>query len=109
MQWQLALLAPRLQATKAEEAAVAEQEGEGGLQDGDDVDDEEESKASEPSGLTCDNPGCGKSELQDDPFPKCSRCHIAKYCSRDCQIAHYPLHKQFCRRVGKQAAMQPLP
>lgn len=28
----------------------------------------------------------------------CSRCHLIKYCSRDCQAAAWPEHKQLCAR-----------
>ena len=26
----------------------------------------------------------------------CSRCRIEKYCSRECQVAHWPKHAEFC-------------
>ena len=26
----------------------------------------------------------------------CSRCRIFQYCSRECQVAHWPSHKSFC-------------
>jgi hypothetical protein len=28
---------------------------------------------------------------------RCSRCKVARYCSRDCQIKHWPDHKLVCR------------
>jgi hypothetical protein len=30
---------------------------------------------------------------------RCSGCFVAKYCSRECQVAHYPRHKKFCQMV----------
>lgn len=29
----------------------------------------------------------------------CCACHIAMYCSRDCQKVHFPKHKKFCKVV----------
>ena len=28
---------------------------------------------------------------------KCSRCLVARYCSKECQCAHWPTHKSQCR------------
>ena len=33
--------------------------------------------------------------------PSCSACNMAKYCSRDCQRAHYKAHKHICKTAGK--------
>jgi hypothetical protein len=27
---------------------------------------------------------------------KCGRCRVAHYCSRECQVHHYPIHKLIC-------------
>jgi hypothetical protein len=29
---------------------------------------------------------------------KCSRCLEARYCSRECQVKDFPLHKQVCKK-----------
>jgi hypothetical protein len=29
---------------------------------------------------------------------RCSRCHEARYCSRECQIKDFPRHKNVCKR-----------
>jgi cytochrome c553 len=29
---------------------------------------------------------------------KCSRCHEARYCSRECQIKDFPRHKKVCKK-----------
>ena len=34
---------------------------------------------------------CNKTAKQ-----KCSRCHAVYYCNKDCQSAHYRIHKQLC-------------
>ena len=47
---------------------------------------------------TCAN--CGKSE-EDDTNTKlkaCTACKLVKYCNRECQIAHRPLHKKECKK-----------
>ena len=31
----------------------------------------------------------------------CSRCHTARYCSRDCQKDHWPLHRGDCARAAE--------
>ena len=31
----------------------------------------------------------------------CSRCLSIKYCSKECQTAHHPIHKKQCRQVAK--------
>ena len=56
---------------------------------------------------------CGKSaaSCQDDyiaagntgPFPgmsKCSKCRVATYCSRQCQLSHWSLHKAACKDLA---------
>jgi uncharacterized paraquat-inducible protein A len=32
----------------------------------------------------------------------CSRCKIAQYCSRECQLAHWPNHKEYCKRFCEE-------
>ncbi|KAJ7455223.1 hypothetical protein B0H11DRAFT_2176162 [Mycena galericulata] len=43
----------------------------------------------------CDN--CKKQETSTSPLQSCSRCRSVRYCSRECQVAHYKaLHKKAC-------------
>ena len=42
----------------------------------------------------CDKEPGGKSKLKD-----CSRCAMASYCGRECQLAAYPEHKLWCRQA----------
>jgi hypothetical protein len=57
--------------------------------------------------LCCNNHGCssmGKlGELQLGQG--CSSCKAAKYCSRECQTAHWKMgHKSVCKRIKAEAA-----
>ena len=38
---------------------------------------------------------CGK---EGDSLKACTACHMVKYCNRDCQIAHRPMHKKECKK-----------
>jgi hypothetical protein len=57
----------------------------------------------------CNNPGCvnlgGLSEpgLVAGAGSRCSSCRACYYCSRECQLAAWPLHKPVCKRL--QAAV----
>ena len=54
--------------------------------------------------IRCANPSCEHSKLDKSTgkikFKKCSR-HAVIYCSRECQVAHYPEHKRLCREHVK--------
>jgi len=43
---------------------------------------------------------CKKSE-EVDKFSRCARCHIAKYCGRECQTADWPAHRKVCVLTAK--------
>ena len=53
--------------------------------------------------LRCANPTCEHNKLDKSTgkvkFKKCSRCQTVIYCSRECQVAHYPNHKAHCWKV----------
>lgn len=36
-----------------------------------------------------------------DKRKNCSRCKTVYYCSRDCQVAHWPIHKRECVEIGQ--------
>ena len=46
--------------------------------------------------IACAN--CGKGEESSGDLKACAACKLVKYCSRDCQIAHRPLHKKACKK-----------
>ena len=45
---------------------------------------------------TCAN--CGKGEECSNDLKACTACKLVKYCNRECQIAHRPLHKKACKK-----------
>lgn len=46
----------------------------------------------------CD--GCSKSQGDmGDLLKRCGTCKMVLYCSRECQIGHWPVHKAACRKL----------
>ena len=45
---------------------------------------------------TCAN--CGMGEENSGDLKACVACKLVKYCNRECQIAHRPLHKKACKK-----------
>ena len=45
--------------------------------------------------------GCGRADVRLDV---CSRCKLRPYCSRECQVKDWPLHKQRCVRGQGRAS-----
>ena len=69
--------------------------------------DEKNSIQQQHEGPVCFH--CGKEATGASSFPKCSKCGVASYCSRDCQVSHWKSggdkigHKHSCtayKRVG---------
>lgn len=52
-----------------------------------------------PSGSAdaCANPACAVTPSAAE-LKRCSACREASYCSRACQVQHWPVHKGACRR-----------
>ncbi|GJE86498.1 zinc finger MYND domain-containing protein [Phanerochaete sordida] len=46
------------------------------------------------SAEVCGN--CG--EVATAKMPQCAVCKIVRYCNRECQRAHWPTHKKYCRK-----------
>jgi ankyrin repeat protein len=47
----------------------------------------------------CSNPGCSGIGLK-----KCTGCKQARYCGKECQLAHWPTHKNKCKEAAKDKA-----
>ena len=46
-----------------------------------------------PLDVVCARPGC---EKEGGKMQRCTRCRAAYYCSKDCQVQHWPGHKGSC-------------
>jgi FtsZ-interacting cell division protein ZipA len=57
--------------------------------------------------VVCSNPSCQKKWVQGQPmFKFCSQCGQAKYCSKECQRAHWKQHKRSCKKKAQQIQQQ---
>eukprot|EP00956_Cyclotella_meneghiniana_P033440 scaffold96225_cov35-Cyclotella_meneghiniana.AAC.1 len=50
---------------------------------------------------------CGQMKHHKD-IKACSKCNTALYCSRECQLAHWPEHKDGCKRLRELFACEML-
>lgn len=49
----------------------------------------------------CHNSQCIHRNKTDVKLKSCSKCLVAKYCSKDCQVADFSLHKHNCKKTIK--------
>ncbi|KAF9947081.1 hypothetical protein BGZ72_010888 [Mortierella alpina] len=53
---------------------------------------------------------CAKSETASgSKLKRCAKCKSAFYCSRECQTAHWKVHKKVCATLGASTMGQPVP
>ena len=54
----------------------------------------------------CHNIGCSLpgQKAERSTMLSCTQCRKANYCSRKCQVAHWPLHRPDCERSARKAA-----
>ncbi|CAF0869016.1 unnamed protein product [Brachionus calyciflorus] len=52
--------------------------------------------------LKCENLKCPLKFENNTKIFQCSKCKKIKYCSRDCQIAHWSLHKKDCKASNNE-------
>ncbi|KAI9000325.1 hypothetical protein DFJ74DRAFT_697444 [Hyaloraphidium curvatum] len=50
---------------------------------------------------SCDRNGCAWKASEGSELRKCSRCRVAWYCSKECQVADWPSHKLVCQDVAE--------
>ena len=41
-----------------------------------------------------------------ESYKKCAKCRHAAYCSKECQIKHWPVHKTVCKSAPKESCSQ---
>lgn len=62
----------------------------------------------ELSVLTANRKQCNLDGCTNDGTMKCSRCHTARYCSKECQIAHWrKTHKRTCQNPTVESTFVP--
>ena len=51
----------------------------------------------------CHNPNCSLPERKTvrSKMLYCTQCRKANYCSRECQVAHWPTHKEYCALIAE--------
>jgi hypothetical protein len=49
----------------------------------------------------CSNPDCTNAQ-EGTTLSECSGCRSVRYCSRDCQLAHWSAHKELCKSIKKK-------
>ena len=56
----------------------------------------------------CDNTSCSLpgQKATRSTMLSCTQCRKANYCSRECQVAHWPRHKEFCVIYARGLAAQ---
>jgi hypothetical protein len=53
---------------------------------------------------SCDNPTCRAGAV--DVLKRCSRCLDVRYCSKECQVAHWKVHKQSRSKIDGAASSE---
>ena len=55
------------------------------------------STSTAPSNMSKSCANCNKTAAElDIKLKQCGKCHTQPYCSRECQVAHWPVHKALC-------------
>lgn len=52
----------------------------------------------------CCEPSCDRAKADGFSLKRCTGCHVARYCSRECQKKHWQEHKQVCKAPSGQSA-----
>lgn len=58
----------------------------------------------------CSQPDCRRVDMRCSSdasfFRVCGRCKVARYCSRECQVAHWSAHKRECQTIDKTQSVR---
>jgi len=68
----------------------------------DNGDDDNNNKEHIPPDICANCANCGKGEESSNSLKTCTACKLVKYCSRDCQVAHWPQHKKECKKKAAE-------
>ena len=49
--------------------------------------------------IKCEN---NEGATERSTMMRCTRCRRANYCSRECQVAHWPMHKTYCEKMRRE-------
>ena len=52
----------------------------------------------EEDSVPCEN-CCKNSSEVGSKLRVCSKCEFSHYCSRECQVGHWPVHKEICKQI----------
>ena len=63
--------------------------------------EEDSVKQQRKQAAICGNSGCSKSAA-DVRLRPCIACNTVRYCSRECQVAHWKVHKASCKQNDQQ-------
>jgi hypothetical protein len=50
----------------------------------------------------CANPTCRCEASEGEKFSQCTKCRSAMYCKKQCQVAHWPVHKKVCNKSAEE-------
>jgi hypothetical protein len=56
--------------------------------------------------LLCFNPSCTIGMIEKSKLLQCGKCKDAFYCSRDCQGAHWKIHKHTCKPISSSTSAE---
>jgi hypothetical protein len=55
------------------------------------------------SSSTSEQPAvCAQCNKGDKPLKDCNKCHGVLYCGKDCQKAHFKVHKKVCASLAQE-------
>lgn len=65
-----------------------------------------------PTSMACNNPSCislakdSEQQMVGGRGCLCAGCKLARYCGKQCHVAHWKVHKAVCKAVARQLQEQ---